>query len=235
MRSLIIDSEISFFFFSSHIVRIVSLVRMEPICYHIVVKHVELEVVSKILELEFPIFAVTEMTGTDKEHCHIHIIVPWKEDKLRRQIDKLRADKKKGVSIRAWDQNYVYFCKGEGPGHMPVVIKNTAGLSDADIAKLNEEWWMKRAATEKDPDYKPPSILDELVHACRDQDFGISDVIDQLIEILYSKNGKKMCAIKSTAQAYIRTALLYTKNGDQYKSALHDYYRRDLFVNANAG
>jgi len=80
--------------------------------YHIVVKNNEANVVPKFIkQFKEPKFIVKEWAESGGDHWHIWIDYPHPEAKLRRQLDKCREAKNKGVSVRNWDYNLGYFCK----------------------------------------------------------------------------------------------------------------------------
>lgn len=198
--------------------------------HHIIVKKQEFEVAPKLLEVfgQFKCFLVHEV-GNDGDHWHFWTDCTWKDDKVRRQVDKVRASKQKGVSIRPWDDNMIYFCKGPEPNKMPDILFNNV-ITQEDVEYLHTQWWTTHFDNnDLNPDIKPPKILDMLVDQCRDKDLTAEQVVDHLIDILMQCGGKKMASIKSTGQAYVRTALLFTSNSDFYKRKLKSYYMDGLF------
>lgn len=203
--------------------------------YHIIVKSVECEVVPRLVDAfcGAPCLLVEENPHDTNEgvHWHFWVDVDWNDQKVRRALDKIRVTKQKGVSVRPWDYNLIYFCKGLMIGSMPKVIHNSVpDLDDERIKKLNEEWWVNYHDNPKlDPLFKPKKVLDELVEQCRDQDYDPDDVVEILINILTMRNGTKMCPNRTLGQSYVRTALLFTKNGDKYRENLHRFYRSGLY------
>lgn len=196
--------------------------------YHIIIKNTEFEVVNKFPSA-WRMFIVRE-EASNSEHWHCWLDTDMKQDKVRRELDKIREKKVKGVSVRPWDNNLVYFCKGLGPTMLPVVIRNDNVVEQEEIIKLNEQWWsVYYDKPELNPDIKPTPILEELIEMCRDKEMTPDDVIKSLIDIYIQRNGKKMLAIKSTGQAYVRTALCFTKDGKKYQKMMHQYYKNNLF------
>ena len=81
----------------------------------------------------------------------------------------------------------------------------------------------------QDPDIKETKVLDELVDKCRD----VAVTEDQVIEFYYNlvktKGGKKSFANKQVGQAYIRTALSFSKNEHIYGPKIRAYYKSGLW------
>lgn len=202
--------------------------------HHLIIKQTEASILNPVLELlkgtNAKIFCVYEEgdSAIINPHWHIWTNVDWAEEKVRREVGKLRPTKAKGFSYRAWDDNLGYFCKGMYP-QLPNVVYDNVIQDDHAIEALQLAWMQNDFNTEQDPDYKQAKILDELVEAVRDQEFTPEQVIDTMINLFYQRGGKKMISIKSVGQAYVRTALLFTKNSEKYKKQLHHYYLKDLF------
>lgn len=211
--------------------------------YHIIVKAVEAQVALKLPELfkGYPVFMVEEKPDdVNCVHWHCWVGCDWKQDKLRRAIDKVRDAKNHGVSVRSWDDNLIYFCKGGDPHfsipedveNLPCVVKyNTVEkMTNRRIWELHVEYWSKWQDPKVNMDIKEPKLLDELVDMCRDKDMTVTDVAQTLIDIVYSKNGKKMFCNKSVAQCYIRTALMYTKDGHKYRKKLLPFCVNNIYL-----
>lgn len=186
--------------------------------YHVVVKEQEKDVAQQLVKVfeKFKCLLVHEIGGSDNHHWHFWTDCSWVEAKVRREIDKVRNVKSKGVSIRTWDSNLSYFCKGESISIYPDIVSNTTGITEEDVRKLQQEYWTRSVGTKDDPDFKPIPILDELVEMLRGKDIDLDGAIDAYLQIIIQRNGKKMLANKPLAQSYIRTALLFTANPDKY-------------------
>jgi hypothetical protein len=200
--------------------------------WHIVVKAQESAVVDHLPKVfsKYKVFLVCEKYGTPGVHWHLWTDCDWKEAKVRRELDKVREEKLHGVSVRSWDDNLGYFCKGLNEGNWGRdLIVNTVGITLADVEEMRYQWLQNDANTDRDPDYKMPSLLDELVDAVRDQDIDEDGVIAKYVELIHQRKGYKMSSIKSTGQAHIRTALMFTNEGEKYRKKLFLYYKQGLW------
>lgn len=201
--------------------------------YHIVIKKQEAEVALKlpVVFAEFKRFLVHEV-GDDGDHWHFWTDCDWKEAKVRRSLDKVRTGKLKGVSVRKWNDDLTYLCKGTGitEDDKPDVLYNNV-LTEEEIEEARFRWWSSRSQVEgEDPDMKPVKILDLLVNACRDEDYVVKDVVDKLVDIVCACKGRKMLGNRSLCQSYVRTALMFTKNGEFYKQQCKDWIKFNLFA-----
>lgn len=200
--------------------------------YHIIVKKEEFKVALRLEQVfrGFKFFGVHEVGEHSGDHWHFWTDCDWNNAKLRREIDRVRDERVHGVSIRSWDDNLVYFCKGAAPGSKPDIIANNC-LSSEQIDLLHDQWWTKCYNKPSDnPDLKLPTILDELVELVRGKDVTEMEVTSLMIGLFKSRGGHKMTSIKSTGQAYIRTAMLFTMHAKRYEKKLHEYYSGNLYL-----
>lgn len=126
--------------------------------YHIVINPPELDVMERIKQsiVDRPfwmaltkLLAVQETSGSGKLHFHVLLQTDEAKAKLSRELLLLRDGKIKGVSIRVWDNDISYLCKGECPNTPPVIILKV-GYTDDEIREAQQTHWLKPPPQDND-------------------------------------------------------------------------------------
>lgn len=206
------------------------------VCHHIILKKAEVIYLPAFIERykENRMFIVEEF-GTDSNdkdqglHYHILIEIDKTEARLRADVNKnVRKAKTHGV-ISSVGRKPDVLMQGLSWMHLPKIMHNSWDLSEDKIKELHDQYWEYRAKMFQDPDIKETKVLDELVDKCRD----VAVTEDQVIEFYYNlvktKGGKKSFANKQVGQAYIRTALSFSKNEHIYGPKIRAYYKSGLW------
>lgn len=217
----------------------------QSIVYHhlIFIKEEGRRLAPRVLELMkgegFPHFMVREYGRQGKEpaaeHYHMLLRCPWKEGKIRREVDKIREKKAGDFSYRGAWLGTRYLCKGESPADPPDVVSNTLpDFTDEHIAQLHREWWKDIAFTEADPDYDMPKPLDLLVDWVKDRsaqgvDTTEFEAMEYYVDLIVQISGKKALANRMNAQCYVRTALLFAKSATRYKARIINHFCDGIF------
>lgn len=198
---------------------------------HIIIKNSETYLLPVVRDMFKQAFIVEEVGDLEGLHWHCLVETELSEKTVRRQIDKHRPNKCKGISFRKWDENVIYLCKGASPGEQPIIIKQTLPDVDDDLIKrLHDEWWVKCFNNpNKNPDIKHPKVLDILVEQCRDHDLTEEEVIQLYIDIVVQGGGLKSFANRNVGQSYIRTALCFTSKGPFFRAKMKKFYRYQLW------
>lgn len=205
--------------------------------HHIIIKKSEAYLMPLVRDFFTHQFMVQEEADSfcNGTHWHTYVHTEWDETKIRRTLDKLRTEKKKGVSIRPNDGNHFYLCKGNGPFKLPNVIKNTLDFMTPEyIRDANMKYWQLKSEKihnlegDKQLEMKEVSILDKLIFIVESDDTIVTqeDITREYIKLV--KANKKLLANYSLGRQYIRTASLYVKNPEENIKRTIAFYQNQI-------
>lgn len=164
---------------------------------------------------EYKRFVVEELgTSGDNVHRHVYYDGDFPNiEALRKKLNKHRATPDKAnVSIKSWNENLNYFCKGDFPIQPPKVILNEMGLTQEDINDCQKVWRSHPSQT-RDKLNDKASVKDLLLDKCKLRlewpHLKPDDICVLLLGIYRDAGITRTIGSNSQLQAMIRTVLLY--------------------------
>lgn len=165
--------------------------------------------------MEYKRFVVEEL-GIGDENLHRHVYYDGdfaSIEGLRKRLNKHRGTPKVGnVSIKSWDTDLSYFCKGDLPIHPPKVLVNEMGLTEQTILELQMKWRSHPSQMRDTPSDKA-SVKDLAFDKCRKHQLwpmmSPEQVCHEVINVYVEGGMKRTVGSKQQMQNIIKTILLF--------------------------
>lgn len=159
---------------------------------------------------------VCEETGASEDNLHRHVYYDGEFpniEALRKKLNKHRATPTTGnVSIKQWDKDITYFCKGSCPITPPKIILNEMGIDEESILAKQVAWWShpsKQVTKCKDK----VSVMDLLIIKCKSDirwpDLTAERVAFHWADIYIEAGLKRTLGSKFQMENQIKTILLF--------------------------